>query len=34
MYVGDGMMINSPQSGGNVRVQPAFRSDFVGAVRP
>jgi cell wall-associated NlpC family hydrolase len=34
MYVGDGQMINAPQSGGVVRVQPAFRSDFVGATRP
>jgi cell wall-associated NlpC family hydrolase len=34
VYVGDGQMINSPQSGGNVRVQTAFRSDFVGATRP
>jgi peptidoglycan DL-endopeptidase CwlO len=34
MYVGDGQMINSPASGGHVRIQPAFRSDFVGATRP
>ena len=34
VYVGDGQMINAPQSGGRVRVQAAFRSDYVGAVRP
>jgi cell wall-associated NlpC family hydrolase len=34
MYLGDGQMINSPQSGGQVRIQPAFRSDYVGATRP
>jgi peptidoglycan DL-endopeptidase CwlO len=34
MYVGDGQMINAPQSGGHVRIQAAFRSDYVGATRP
>ncbi|MDQ6648791.1 MAG: NlpC/P60 family protein [Actinomycetota bacterium] len=33
IYVGDGMMISAPQTGDVVKVQPAFRSDFIGAVR-
>ncbi|GAC1364075.1 MAG: hypothetical protein NVSMB32_06220 [Actinomycetota bacterium] len=34
MYIGNGMMVNAPQTGELVRVQPALRSDFVGASRP
>lgn len=34
IYVGDGKMISAPHTGDVVRVQDAFRSDFVGATRP
>jgi len=34
IYVGGGRMISSPHTGTVVKVQNAFRSDFVGAVRP
>jgi cell wall-associated NlpC family hydrolase len=34
MYVGNGNMIDAPQTGDVVKIQPAFRSDYVGAVRP
>jgi cell wall-associated NlpC family hydrolase len=34
LYVGDGQMIDAPQTGDVVRVQAAFRSDYVGATRP
>ncbi|MFL6136360.1 MAG: NlpC/P60 family protein [Frankiaceae bacterium] len=34
IYIGDGMMIEAPETGLVVRVAPAFRSDYIGAVRP
>jgi cell wall-associated NlpC family hydrolase len=34
IYVGNGMMINAPHTGANVRYDPAFRSDYIGATRP
>ena len=34
IYVGGGNMISAPHTGDVVKVQPAFRSDFVGASRP
>ena len=34
IYVGGGNMISAPHTGDVVEVQPAFRSDDVGAVRP
>lgn len=34
IYVGGGMMIDAPYTGANVRKEPAFRSDYIGAVRP
>jgi cell wall-associated NlpC family hydrolase len=34
IYVGGGMMIDAPYTGVNVRKDPAFRSDYIGAVRP
>ncbi|HEX3705280.1 MAG TPA: NlpC/P60 family protein [Mycobacteriales bacterium] len=34
IYVGGGMMIDAPYTGVNVRKEPAFRSDYIGAVRP
>jgi cell wall-associated NlpC family hydrolase len=34
IYIGNGQMINAPQTGELVRVQAAFRSDYVGATRP
>lgn len=34
IYVGGGRMISSPHTGTVVKLQNAFRSDFVGAVRP
>jgi cell wall-associated NlpC family hydrolase len=33
IYVGGGNMINAPQTGDVVRIAPAMRSDYVGAVR-
>ena len=33
MYIGDGMMIDAPNFGENVKVQPIYWSAFVGAVR-
>jgi cell wall-associated NlpC family hydrolase len=33
IYVGNGNMINAPQTGDVVKVAPAMRSDYVGAVR-
>jgi cell wall-associated NlpC family hydrolase len=33
IYVGNGNMINAPQTGDVVKVAPAYRSDYVGAVR-
>jgi cell wall-associated NlpC family hydrolase len=34
IYVGGGMMIDAPFTGADVRKEPAFRSDYIGAVRP
>ena len=34
IYVGGGNMISAPRTGDVVKVQPAFRSDYVGATRP
>jgi peptidoglycan DL-endopeptidase CwlO len=34
IYVGGGMMIDAPYTGVDVREEPAFRSDYIGAVRP
>ncbi len=34
IYIGGGQMIDAPYTGVNVREEPAFRSDYVGAVRP
>jgi cell wall-associated NlpC family hydrolase len=34
IYVGGGMMIEAPHTGAYVRKVPAFRSDYIGAVRP
>jgi len=34
IYVGGGSMISAPHTGDVVRLQAAFRSDYVGAVRP
>jgi cell wall-associated NlpC family hydrolase len=34
IYIGNGQMIEAPHTGLDVRIAPAFRSDYVGAVRP
>jgi cell wall-associated NlpC family hydrolase len=34
MYVGNGEMIDAPFTGADVRYDSAFRSDYIGAVRP
>lgn len=34
IYIGDGQMISAPQTGDRVKIQSAFRSDYVGATRP
>jgi cell wall-associated NlpC family hydrolase len=34
IYVGGGDMIDAPYTGAYVRKEPAFRSDYIGAVRP
>jgi cell wall-associated NlpC family hydrolase len=34
IYIGAGNMINAPHTGAVIRVQPAFRADYIGAVRP
>ena len=34
IYAGNGMMIDAPHTGANVRYDPAFRSDYIGATRP
>ena len=34
IYVGDGQMISAPQTGDSVKLQSAFRRDYVGATRP
>ncbi|MCA1824037.1 MAG: NlpC/P60 family protein [Frankia sp.] len=33
IYIGNGNMISAPQTGDYVKIQAAFRSDYVGAVR-
>jgi len=33
IYVGDGLMIDAPDFGGVVRVEPVYWAYFVGAVR-
>ena len=33
LYLGDGLMLDAPQTGQDVQVQPVFWSDYVGAVR-
>ncbi len=33
LYVGDGLMLDAPQTGEDVQIQPIFWSDYVGAVR-
>jgi cell wall-associated NlpC family hydrolase len=34
IYIGAGNMINAPHAGAVIRIQPAFRGDYIGAVRP
>jgi cell wall-associated NlpC family hydrolase len=34
VYIGNGQMISAPRTGDRVKMQAAFRSDFVGATRP
>ncbi len=34
IYIGNGNMISAPRTGDVVKIQPAFRRDFAGAVRP
>jgi cell wall-associated NlpC family hydrolase len=34
LYIGNAKMIEAPYTGANVRISPAFRSDYAGAVRP
>jgi cell wall-associated NlpC family hydrolase len=34
IYIGGGRMISAPQTGDVVKIQDAFRSDYVGAGRP
>ncbi|HVS68522.1 MAG TPA: NlpC/P60 family protein, partial [Mycobacteriales bacterium] len=34
MYIGNGQMVEAPYTGANVRISSAFRSDYIGAVRP
>jgi cell wall-associated NlpC family hydrolase len=34
LYIGNGNMIEAPYTGANVRISPAFRPDYAGAVRP
>ena len=34
IYIGAGNMVNAPHAGAVIRVQPAFRGDYLGAVRP
>jgi cell wall-associated NlpC family hydrolase len=34
IYIGNGQMIDAPYTGVDVRIDPAFQSDYVGAVRP
>jgi len=34
IYIGNGEMINAPETGELVSIAPAFRSDYIGAVRP
>jgi len=34
IYIGSGNMIHAPHTGSSVEIAPAFRGDYVGAVRP
>ncbi|MGH9198023.1 MAG: C40 family peptidase, partial [Acidimicrobiia bacterium] len=34
LYIGNGNMINAPETGEYVGIRPAFRRDYVGAGRP
>lgn len=34
MFIGEGQMVNAPQTGQNVRINSIYRSDFTGASRP
>jgi cell wall-associated NlpC family hydrolase len=34
IYIGNGQMISAPETGDVVKIQAAFRSDYVGATRP
>ncbi|HVV76213.1 MAG TPA: NlpC/P60 family protein [Mycobacteriales bacterium] len=34
MYIGNGQMVEAPYTGANVRISSAWRSDYIGAVRP
>ena len=34
LYIGAGNMINAPHAGAVIQIQPAFRGDYIGAVRP
>ncbi len=34
IYIGAGNMINAPHAGAVIRIQPAFRGDYLGAIRP
>jgi cell wall-associated NlpC family hydrolase len=34
IYIGAGNMINAPHTGAVIRIQPAFRADYIGAIRP
>ena len=34
IYIGNGKMISAPHTGDFVKIQDAFRSDYVGAIRP
>jgi cell wall-associated NlpC family hydrolase len=34
IYIGGGQMVSAPHTGTVVKVQSAFRSDYVGAARP
>jgi cell wall-associated NlpC family hydrolase len=34
IYIGAGNMINAPHTGAVIRIQPAIRADYIGAVRP
>jgi cell wall-associated NlpC family hydrolase len=34
IYIGNGQMIDAPQTGEQIGIHNAFRSDYIGAVRP